>query len=180
MAGALSGPCHFNPRGSQGAATHLRVCQQHFCVNFNPRGSQGAATGFHRGGRGSHNISIHAARREPRPHETSPSLFKEDISIHAARREPRPDLLVGVPGRGGISIHAARREPRPACGFVGGVLDNFNPRGSQGAATLRNNMKAERARFQSTRLAGSRDAHRAQPGYGVQNFNPRGSQGAAT
>ena len=57
---------------------------------------------------------------------------------------------------------------------------NFNPRGSQGAATIFVALELLTLIFQSTRLAGSRDCARSRAGRGRRDFNPRGSQGAAT
>ena len=58
---------------------------------------------------------------------------------------------------GGISIHAARREPRRGRPSRPRRSGHFNPRGSQGAATTRQNLWSNEWEFQSTRLAGSRD-----------------------
>ena len=162
---------NFNPRGSQGAATRPASATSRLDTNFNPRGSQGAATYFSLTSAASlafqstrlagsrdwrraappcypSSISIHAARREPRPRSrfaATPGRYfnprgsqgaatsrdmvaatRISISIHAARREPRLVCRCRLDPEALISIHAARREPRPRLGRLGMRRDGIS------------------------------------------------------
>ena len=125
-------------------------------------------------------ISIHAARREPRLRSTSASRILsyfnprgsqgaatyevicklQDKLFQSTRLAGSRDVASTVEGMKTwlISIHAARREPRLESVRFLLCFSNFNPRGSQGAATKTGKpVMADVTVFQSTRLAGSRD-----------------------